>query len=75
MLQKKTNKSFADGVLEVKQEESCTLYGTEGQTISRGRVKGTKDMPQGAELVLGNWELEVDDRISAEDFMYSPSST
>lgn len=68
-LQKKSNKSFADGVLEVKADETCILYGVEGQNVSRSRVKGTLDMPEGAELTLGNWELEVDARLDPASFM------
>ncbi|KAK9848939.1 hypothetical protein WJX84_002437 [Apatococcus fuscideae] len=66
---KKINKSFADGVLEVKADATCILYGAEGQNVSRSRVKGTLDMPEGAELTLGNWELEVDARLDAATFM------
>ena len=41
----------------------------EGQNVSRSRVKGTLDMPEGAELNLGNWELEVDARLDPDTFM------
>ena len=68
-LQKKSNKSFADGVLEVKPDEVCSLYGIEGQNVSRSKVKGSFDMPEGAEMTIGNWEVEVDARISTADFM------
>lgn len=69
VLQKKSNKSFADGVLEVKTGEMCILYGVEGQNVSRSRVKGTLDMPDGAELTLGNWEVEIDARLDAATFL------
>ncbi|BDA44096.1 DNA repair and recombination protein RAD54B [Coccomyxa sp. Obi] len=65
---KRKNKSFADGVLEVKEGIGCTLYDEEGKIITRGNVKGCKDMPEGAEIPLGNWDLEVDAQIDAENF-------
>ncbi|KAK9915546.1 hypothetical protein WJX75_000577 [Coccomyxa subellipsoidea] len=65
---KRKNKSFADGILEVKEGSSCTLYDEEGKLISKGNVKGCKDMPEGAEIPLGNWDLEVDQQIDAERF-------
>lgn len=32
----------------------------EGKAVSKGKVKDAWDMPSGAELEVGNWEVEVD---------------
>ena len=40
----------------------------EGKLVAKSHVKDAKDMPSGAELVLGNWEVEVDTRLDAQAF-------
>ncbi|KAK9809182.1 hypothetical protein WJX72_010957 [[Myrmecia] bisecta] len=63
---KRKNKAFADGVLEVKGDSSCILYDEDGKHLSKSRVKGCRDMPGGAELTIGNWEIEVDSRMDED---------
>jgi len=36
--------------------------------VAKSHVKDAKDMPSGAELVLGSWEVEVDTRLDAQAF-------
>lgn len=105
--QKKKNKSYSDGVLEVKQGNACTLFNEvkgpaspgllltqsvhsayqqlpcpcltqrcnhvqEGKVVSKSKVKDTWGMPAGAELEMGNWELQVDATMDEQHFR-SPS--
>ena len=36
--------------------------------VSRSRVKDTNNMPEGAELEMGNWELQVDAVMDEQQF-------
>jgi len=36
--------------------------------VAKSHVKDAKDMPSGAELVLGSWAVEVDTRLDAQAF-------
>ena len=40
----------------------------EGKVVSKSKVKGTKNMPEGAELDMGNWELQVDAVMDEQQF-------
>ncbi|KAL3144372.1 hypothetical protein ABBQ32_004125 [Trebouxia sp. C0010 RCD-2024] len=65
---KKKNKSYSDGVLEVKQGNACTLFNEEGKVVSKSKVKEAWGMPAGAELEMGNWELQVDATMDEQHF-------
>ena len=36
--------------------------------IGKGKVKGCQDMPEGADLAIAQWELEVDARLEGSAF-------
>jgi len=40
----------------------------DGKVAGKGRVKGCLDMPEGAELVVANWEVEIDSPIEESAF-------
>lgn len=47
-----------------------TLYAADGKRVSASAVKGDlKAMPDGAELVLGNWDIEVGEPLTEQQFL------
>lgn len=40
----------------------------EGKVVSKGKVKDAWGMPEGAELELGQWELQVDAKMDQQQF-------
>lgn len=40
----------------------------EGKVTSKSRVKDSYGMPEGADLVIGNWEVEIDALITETCF-------
>ena len=40
----------------------------EGKIVSKGKVKEAWDMPSGADLELGNWEVQIDDTMAEQSF-------
>jgi hypothetical protein len=40
----------------------------EGKVIAREKVQNCFDMPEGAEVPIGSWDMEVDAPIEAERF-------
>ncbi|KAL0049394.1 hypothetical protein WJX82_001168 [Trebouxia sp. C0006] len=65
---KKKNKSYMDGTLEVKEGNTCTLFNEEGKIVAKSKVKDAWGMPEGAELEMGNWELQVDAKMDEQQF-------
>jgi len=66
------NKSFADGVLEIKLP-TCrsTLHDEEGKAIASTTLRGyahPSQLGNGSEIKIGNWELEVDASLPVEPF-------
>jgi hypothetical protein len=48
-----------DGVLQVRGAGALTLFSDEGKAVGRATLKGCRGMPEGAELQLASWEVEV----------------
>lgn len=96
-MQKRKNKQFADGVLVVKADSSCTLYNEvcsvailhqsselkmvamkilnyelfgfqEGKVTAKSKAKGCWDLADGADVTVGNWEIEVDRALDEATF-------
>ena len=40
----------------------------EGNVVSKSKFKDTKAMPEGAELEMGNWEVQVDAVMDEQQF-------
>ncbi|KAK9805749.1 hypothetical protein WJX73_005408 [Symbiochloris irregularis] len=62
------NKSFQDGVLTVSADNACNLHNSEGKIVTKGKVKGAYNAPEGSEIPLGTYTLEVEDTLSEEAF-------
>ena len=66
---KRINKSFADGVLEVRGEAALCLMDDEGKVVGRTRLKGCGGgLPPGATGEVGQWEFEVVEAAPAAAF-------
>lgn len=67
-MQQRKNKNFLDGVL--KCSDKLVLYDAEGKVVTQTKGKGNEGSRYGAgsELVIGNWELEVEGRLAADAF-------
>jgi len=66
---KRINKSFADGVMEVKGDARLCLMDDEGKVIGRTRLKGCGGgLPPGATGEVGGWEFEVVEPAPAAQF-------
>ena len=57
-----------DGVLRVLGNQ-VMLYASDGKRVATATVKGVADMPDGAELCAGNWEVEVGERLTEAQFL------
>ena len=64
------NKAFNDGILEIKPGNKATLFEPQGKMVSTTTLRGYNPatLGEGSEIIMGNWELEVDAPISAERF-------
>ena len=69
-LQLRKNKSFSDGVLEVKSGNHAQLYDSEGKVVGKSALKGCQpeSLGEGSEVLLGGWELEVCEAMPAAKF-------
>ena len=67
-VKKRKNKVFMDGVLQVRGA-LCTLYNSDGKKVTSSAVKDAAGMPDGAELALGKWDVEVAERIEESRFL------
>ena len=45
------------------------LYASDGKRVATASVKGVSDMPDGAELTAGNWDVEVGERLTEAQFL------
>ena len=57
-----------DGVLRVLGNQ-VMLYASDGKRVASASVKGVNDMPDGAELTAGNWDVEVGERLTEAQFL------
>lgn len=64
---KRKNKSFADGVLEVK-DGWVMLWSQEGKVVSRSKLTFKGALENGVCLVVGGNEVEVDEPLSSDAF-------
>ena len=48
--------------------QSTYLVPQEGKIVSKSKVKDAWGMPEGAELEMGNWELQVDAKMDEQQF-------
>ncbi|KAL4434006.1 hypothetical protein ABPG75_000447 [Micractinium tetrahymenae] len=65
------NKSFADGIMEVALDtKKATLMDAEGKTVSSTVLRGVNAAALGAgsNVVVGNWEVEVEEPLEADKF-------
>jgi DNA repair and recombination protein RAD54B len=64
------NKNFSDGILEIKPGHKATLYEPEGKVISTTVLRGytASSLGNGSEVILGGWELEIDETLPPERF-------
>ncbi|KAI7843688.1 hypothetical protein COHA_002588 [Chlorella ohadii] len=65
------NKSFADGVLEVAvASKKAVLMDAEGKVVSSTVLRGVNvpSMGEGSSVVVGNWEVEVQEPLDADKF-------
>jgi DNA repair and recombination protein RAD54B len=65
------NKAFSDGILEIKSPgNKATLYEPEGKVITATVLRGytPSTLGNGSEVILGGFELEVDEILPAERF-------
>lgn len=64
------NKAFNDGILEIKAGNKATLFEPEGKVVSTITLRGytPSTLGNGSEIIMGNWELEVDAALPAERF-------
>lgn len=53
--------------------QSTYLVPQEGKIVSKSKVKDAWGMPEGAELEMGNWELQVDAKMDEQQFRLVPS--
>lgn len=65
--QKRKNKTFADGVLEVK-DGVCTLYSHEGKTVCKSKLSFKGALDNGVCLVVGGNDVEIDEPLSPNAF-------
>ncbi|PRW57845.1 DNA repair and recombination RAD54B [Chlorella sorokiniana] len=65
------NKSFADGVLEVAVDsKKAVLMDAEGKVVSSTLLRGVNvpTMGEGSTVVVGNWEVEVQEPMDADKY-------
>ncbi|GAB4818167.1 hypothetical protein N2152v2_005213 [Parachlorella kessleri] len=65
------NKSFADGILEVKKvTKKATIYDPEGKVISSTALRGVtvEDLGNGSELLMSSYEVEIDSELAGDKF-------
>jgi DNA repair and recombination protein RAD54B len=64
------NKNFSDGILEIKPGNKATLYEPEGKVVSTTVLRGytASSLGNGSEVIMGGWELEIDEILPAERF-------
>lgn len=67
---KRKNKSFDDGILHVATSNKATLYNSEGKTVVATTLRGYDPITfgEGSEIIMGNWELEVQDEMPIEKY-------
>jgi DNA repair and recombination protein RAD54B len=67
---KRKNKSYNDGILHVAISNQATLYDSEGKTVVATTLRGydPTTFGEGSEIVMGNWELEVQDEMPVEKY-------
>jgi len=67
---KRKNKSYNDGILHVAISNKATLYDSEGKTVVATTLRGydPTTFGEGSEIVMGNWELEVQDEMPIEKY-------
>ena len=46
----------------------------EGKVVSKSKVKEAWGMPEGAELEMGNWEIQVDATMNEQQFRSLPTN-
>lgn len=59
---------WSDGVI-ICQGRSCTLQDLDGKAVTKSIVQGLKDMPEGATLEVGKFEIEVLRKASSEEVL------
>ena len=55
-------------IFPVSSTPSRLLMPQEGKIVSKSKVKDAWGMPEGAELEMGNWELQVDAKMDEQQF-------
>ena len=56
-------------MLQVRGAGALTLFSDEGKPVGRATVKGCRGMPEGAELQLASWEVEVQTPLPESRFL------
>ncbi|KAG0589830.1 hypothetical protein KC19_1G051700 [Ceratodon purpureus] len=59
---------WSDGII-VCQGRSCTLQDMDGKAVTKANLQGLKDMPEGATLDVGKFEVEVMRKASSEEVL------
>ncbi|KAI0832427.1 P-loop containing nucleoside triphosphate hydrolase protein [Trametes gibbosa] len=70
--QYKKHKTWDGDAVLVVSGGKCTLYDSDNRQIASGRphgVEGTHKLAEGSEFTIGSREVEIDHRLSREDFL------
>ncbi|KAI0638193.1 P-loop containing nucleoside triphosphate hydrolase protein [Trametes polyzona] len=70
--QYKKHKTWDGDAVLVVSGSKCTLYDSDNRQLACGRphgVEGTHKLAEGSEFTLGSREVEIDHRLSREDFL------
>ncbi|KAH9853466.1 SNF2 family N-terminal domain-containing protein [Lenzites betulinus] len=70
--QYKKHKTWDGDAVLVVSGGKCTLYDSDNRQLANGRphgVEGTHKLAEGSEFTIGSREVEIDHRLSREDFL------
>ncbi|KAI0750810.1 P-loop containing nucleoside triphosphate hydrolase protein [Daedaleopsis nitida] len=70
--QYKKHKTWDGDAVLVVSGNKCTLYESDNRQLATGKphgIEGTNKLAEGVEFVLGSREVEIDHRLSREDFL------